>query len=255
MWMDVVDLRDFYASDLGGTARRMIRQRIKEIWPHNKGLKVLGLGYCTPYLGLFKNDAERTLAFMPAAQGVLHWPKPEHSLTALVDEAELPLQDLSMDRVLIVHAVECSEQLRSLLREAWRVLKGNGKVLIVVPNRTGVWARMERTPFGFGHPYSPRQLNTVLRDAMFTPVQGKRALFVPPTRSRMILRSAPAWEKIGHRFFPGFGGVCLVEATKQIYAPSPHTFVKAKARPIVVLPSRQNSTLHQRKKTTEQTPS
>jgi len=240
MWMDVVDLRDFYSSALGGVARRMIRRRIREIWPDCKGMKILGLGYSTPYLGLFKGDAERTLAFMPAAQGVMHWPNESRSLTSLVDEAELPLDDLSVDRVLIVHAVECSEQLRNLLREVWRVLSGSGKVLIVVPNRRGVWARMERTPFGMGRPYSPRQINTLLRDNMFTPLRAERALYVPPSKSRMLLGSALAWEKIGYRFFPGFAGVCLVEATKQIYAANTGAPARAKRRSIVALPSRES---------------
>ena len=240
MWMDVVDLRDFYNQPLGGVARRMIRRRIREMWPECKGAKVLGLGYTTPYLGLFRTDAERTLAFMPSSQGVLHWPNESRSLTTLVDEGDLPLPDLSVDRVLIVHAVECSEQLRSLLREVWRVLSGSGKVLIVVPNRTGVWARMERTPFGMGRPYSPRQLNTLLRDTMFTPLRVERGLYVPPSRSRMVLSSALAWEKIGHQFFPGFAGVCLVEATKQIYAANSGVAERAKRRSIVALPSRES---------------
>ncbi|SCA55478.1 conserved hypothetical protein [Candidatus Terasakiella magnetica] len=247
MWMDVVDLRDFYQSPLGGVARRMIRRRIRELWPDCKGMKILGLGYTTPYLGLFKSDAERTLAFMPSSQGVLHWPSESRSLTTLVDEAELPLEDLSVDRVLIVHAVECSEQLRNLLREVWRVLSGSGKVMIVVPNRSGVWARMERTPFGMGRPYSPRQLNTLLRDTMFTPLHGERALYVPPSRSRMMLGSALAWEKVGHRLFPGFAGVCLVEATKQIYAGNPGAPAKVKRRRMVALPSRESWHVHNRK--------
>ncbi|MDV7339511.1 methyltransferase domain-containing protein [Terasakiella sp. A23] len=248
MWMDVVDLRDFYSSPLGGVARRMIRRRIRALWPDCKDMKILGLGYTTPYLGLFRSDAERTLAFMPSSQGVLHWPNENRSLTTLVDEADLPLDDVSVDRVLIVHAVECTEQLRSLLREAWRVLNGSGKVLIVVPNRRGVWARMERTPFGFGRPYSPRQLNNLLRDNMFTPLRSDHALFVPPSKSRMILGSAPAWENIGRRFFPGFAGVCLIEATKQIYAANTGTPARARRRPIVALPSRQSWTSHHNQK-------
>jgi len=240
MWMDAVDLRDFYASALGGVARRMIRQRIRDIWPDCKGMSVLGLGYTTPYLGLFRNDAQRTLAFMPSSQGVLHWPKESRSLTTLVDEADLPLPDLSVDRVLIVHAVECSEQLRSLLREVWRVLNGSGKVLIVVPNRSGVWARMERTPFGMGRPYSPHQLNSLLRDNMFTPLRAQRALYMPPSKSRMVLGSAPAWEQVGHRLFPGLAGVCLVEATKQIYAGNPAHATKVKRKAVIALPSRES---------------
>ncbi len=248
MWMDAVDLRDFYSSALGGVARRMIRRRIREFWPDCKGMQILGLGYTTPYLGLFRTEAMRTVAFMPAMQGVLHWPNERRSLTALVDEQDLPLPDLSMDRVLIVHAIESTEHLRNLLREVWRVLAGSGKVLIVVPNRRGVWARMERTPFGIGHPYSPRQLNSLLRDTMFTPLRAENALYVPPSKSRMVLGSALAWEKVGHRFFPGFAGVCLVEATKQIYAASPNATARVKRRTMVALPRRQSLSNRQMRK-------
>jgi SAM-dependent methyltransferase len=240
MWMDAVDLRDFYASSLGGVARRMIRRRIRGFWPDCKSMNIMGLGYTTPYLGQFRTEAQRTLAFMPAAQGVLHWPNESRSLTTLVDEGDLPLDDLSMDRVLLVHCVECSDQLRHMLREVWRVLNGSGKVLIVVPNRTGVWARMERTPFGFGQPYSPRQLNNLLRDTMFTPLRSDQALFMPPMKSRMIHSSAMAWEKVGSTLFPGLAGVCLIEATKQIYAGNSKATAKVKRRTIVPIPNRSN---------------
>lgn len=221
MWLDVIDLRDFYRDPLGQTARRMIRQRIRAFWPDLTGQRVLGLGYATPYLGLFRNDAERTLAFMPASQGVLHWPYEDRCLTALVDEADLPLPDMSVDRVLLVHALECTEQLRPMMREIWRVLSGSGRLLIVVPNRTGLWARVERSPFGFGRPYSPGQLNQVLRETMFTPLAEAGALYVPPSRSRMMMAGAPAWERIGARWLTRFAGVVMVEATKQIYATAP----------------------------------
>jgi hypothetical protein len=105
-----------------------------------------------------------------------------------------------------------------MLREVWRVLRAGGKLLIVVPNRRGIWARLERTPFGFGHPYSGGQLSRLLRDTMFTPIRTERALFVPPSRSRMVQATAQAWERIGHRLFQAVAGVVLVEAGKQIYA-------------------------------------
>src|SRR3546814_1774371 len=108
---------------------------------------------------------------MPARQGVMHWPAGEGGLVALADEAELPFPDLSIDRLLLVHAVECSEQLRPMLREAWRVLSGNGRLLVVVPNRRGIWARLERSPFGNGHPFSQRPIRRLLGDCLFTSVQ------------------------------------------------------------------------------------
>jgi len=218
MWTDVVDLRDFYGSTLGHVARRMIRRRVRELWPDVSGQSVLGLGYATPYLNGFRAEAERVLAAMPAAQGVLHWPHDEPGLTALVDELELPFPDLSMDRVLLVHAFECAEQVRPMMREIWRVLAGSGRLLVVAPNRRGIWARLERTPFGHGLPYTPGQLARVLRDSLFTPIETHPCLFVPPVNSRMILTSAPAWEQIGRRAFTTFSGVVMTEAVKQIYA-------------------------------------
>lgn len=222
MWQDAIDLRDFYASPIGAVARRTLRTHLRALWPDLNGMAVLGLGFATPYLGAFP-EAQRTIAAMPAAQGVLHWPADDASLTFLSNEAELPLPDLSVDRVLLVHAVECAEQLRPMMREIWRVMSGSGRLIIVAPNRRGIWARLDRTPFGFGEPYSPNQLLRLLRDAMFTPIQTQGALYMPPSKSRVIMSSARAWENIGRRWFSALGGVIVVEASKQIYAATPRT--------------------------------
>jgi SAM-dependent methyltransferase len=218
MHSDVVDLRDFYATSLGQVAIRMIRRRIRLIWPDLTGMRLLGMGYAVPYLRPFREEAERVVAVMPSLQGVLAWPPDGANLVALAEESELPFDDSSMDRVLLIHGVESSEEVRALLKEAWRVLTGAGRILIVVPNRRGIWARLDRTPFGLGHPYTPGQLSRLLREEMFTPVQSATALFIPPVRMRMMLGSAAAWEKLGERWFTRFAGVAIIEASKQIYA-------------------------------------
>ena len=105
-----------------------------------------------------------------------------------------------------------------MLKEIWRVLAGGGRLLVVAPNRRGIWARLDRTPFGSGRPYTMSQLSQLLRDELFTPIGSATALFIPPAREGIILRSAPAWERIGTRFFPTVAGVVLIEAAKQIYA-------------------------------------
>ncbi len=220
MWSDVVDLHEFYASALGQTARRMIRRRLRELWPDTRGQRVLGLGYAAPYLRPFMGEAERVSAMMPAAQGVVHWPPEGPNATALVEEAELPLADLSIDRVLLVHALEHAEQLRPFLREIWRVMAGGGRLLVVVPNRRGLWARVDRTPFGRGHPYSADQLSRLLRDHMFQPLSTRTALYMPPVGWRLWLGSAPAWERLGERWLERFAGVVMIEAGKQLYVPT-----------------------------------
>lgn len=217
MHVDVVDLRDFYASRLGQVARRMIRRRLRLIWSDLRGARLLGIGYATPYLRIFGEEAERVCAIMPSSQGVLPWPNDGPNAVALADEGELPLQDYSIDRVLLVHGLEYSEQVRPLLTEIWRVLAGGGRLLVVVPNRRGIWARIDGTPFGQGHPYTPSQLSRLLREADFTPERAAAALFVPPNGSRVMLRSANAVERIGERWFTTFAGVSIVEASKQLY--------------------------------------
>ena len=158
------------------------------------------------------------MAFMPAQQGVTRWPREGRNHTALVDELDLPLPDRSVDRVLLVHAVECTEQVRPFLREIWRVMADGGKLITVVPARAGLWSQFDRSPFYQGHPYSPGQVAALLRANMFAPVRQSRALFMPPTRSRLLLRMAPPLERFGQRWLGRFAGVSVIEAGKQLYA-------------------------------------
>lgn len=236
MWSDVIDLRDFYASSLGQMARRMIRRRLREMWPDLSGQSVLGLGYATPFLRPFVAEAERVFAMMPAPQGVLHWPIGAANATALVEETDLPLADMSVDRILLVHALEHTEQIRPFLREIWRVLSASGRLIVAVPNRRGIWARVDSTPFGHGLPYTAGQLSRLLRDNLFTPLATRSALYTPPVPSRVYLTSAGAWERIGERWFERFAGLVLVEAGKQLYAPTAIQALPRRRRAYLPLP-------------------
>ena len=69
MWTDVLDLNEFYASSLGQMTVRLLRARLREVWPSVRGETVLGLGYAGPFLRPFMEEAERTMAFMPAPAG------------------------------------------------------------------------------------------------------------------------------------------------------------------------------------------
>ena len=171
MWQDVSYLRQFYRSPLGHVAQRLVRGRIRDMWPVVDGQRLLAVGYGTPYLRPFIDSAERAVAVMPDLQGVTRWPVGEPGLVTLSEEDSLPFPDNAFDRILLVHAVESSERLRRMLREIWRVLAGEGRIIVVAPNRRGVWARLERTPFGHGNPYS------LLRDNLFVPVRSDFALY------------------------------------------------------------------------------
>jgi SAM-dependent methyltransferase len=241
MPVDVIDLKTFYSQRLGIVARRLINNAIRAQWPDAKGQRVLGVGYSTPYLGLFREGCERCIAFMPAEQGVLRWPTGRPSLAALVEQSALPLPDAAMDRILLVHALEMADDPESLLREMWRVLAPSGRLLLVVPNRRGIWTRTDTTPFGHGRPYSRSQITELLRQTWFTPSHWGEALFVPPVRSSWFLGSAIAWERVGATLSLPFAGVHLVEATKQVYRGIPVRRQRARLVPSLrpaLLPTR-----------------
>src|SRR5712691_5998498 len=221
MSIDVADLRNFYTHLLGAVARRFVGRGIRARLADTRGMRMAGIGYPTPYLGLFRTEAERCLAFMPAAQGVMKWPSVRPGLSALVDELDLPLADAAVDRVLLVHALEMAHDPGALLREVWRVLAAGGRLLAVVPNRRGLWARMDTTPFGHGRPYSRSQITFLLRETWFTPIGWGEALYVPPIARNWFLRTAVAWERTGATLSAPFAGVHLVEATKQVYRAIP----------------------------------
>ncbi len=220
MYLDVAELRAFYARPLGLAVRRLVGHRIRARWRHLEGRTLIGLGFATPYLGAFRGETERLGALMPAAQGALVWPREEATLCALVDETSLPLPDNSVDRLLAVHCLEGADATRHLLREMWRILTPEGRLMLVVPNRRSVWARADSTPFGHGRPYSRGQLERLLEDAMFTPIDWGWALHMPPIERRIVLRSAIAFERFGARVWPGIGGIMIVEARKELVAPT-----------------------------------
>jgi SAM-dependent methyltransferase len=217
---DVFELHDFYGSRQGQLVRRLLNREIRAHWPDLRGQHVLGLGHATPFMGPLSLEAERVAVVMPRAEGVMRWPKKRPNLTTLAQENDLPIADRSMDRVLIVHALEATEHAGRLLREVWRILADDGEVMVIVPNRRGLWCLSERTPFGQGRPYSAAQLKQVLRGHLFAPQKTGFALFVPPFRSSLLLKTAVAWERLGLRFAQKFAGVLVMRAQKQIYAAS-----------------------------------
>jgi SAM-dependent methyltransferase len=218
MRVDVLALQRFYASPLGEAARRAASRRLSALWPHADGLDVLGIGYPTPYLGALRASARRTVVMMPAEQGAEPWPAERTVLTALADEARLPFMDAVFDRVLMVHAMEEAAAPHALLREVWRIMAPEGRLVVIAANRWSWWAQSGATPLGHGRPYSRTQLATLLSDSMFEPVASSRALYAPPTTWTPFVRAADAFEWVGELVWPALGGLVLMEAVKRLYA-------------------------------------
>ena len=223
---------DFYGTARGAVAARLLRERLSAMWPELNGQAVLGIGFAAPYLRLWREQATRCIALTPAQMGATRWPLGEPSLSCTAEEDALPFPDLSFDRVLLVHGLEAAESARHMLRETWRVLKDDGRLLVAAPNRSGMWAYRESTPFGHGQPYSPGQLGRLLAASLYRVERRDSALYLPPAEWRLVLRGANLMERTGRRWLPGFAGVTITEAVKDIYAAMP---VKAVPRRRLVL--------------------
>jgi SAM-dependent methyltransferase len=219
MPLDIHNLQNFYASPLGEVSRRLVGRVIRARWEDGAGLSVASLGYGTPYLDRLRDKAKRCVALMPAEQGVVIWPAGTCCAAALVDTEMLPLPDGSIDRLLIAHALEAADRPDVLMEEVWRILAPEGRIIVVVPSRRGVWARADGTPYGQGLPYSKTQLRDLLLRAVFSPIFWGEALYAPPISRRFVIRSAPAIERVGAALGLPFAGVHIVEAIKQVTRP------------------------------------
>ncbi|MBP7242851.1 methyltransferase domain-containing protein [Amaricoccus sp.] len=228
MHLDVLDLRAFYyRTKLGRTAQRGLQDALRGLWPETRAMTVVGFGFAAPMLRPFLADARRVVALMPEQQGVMHWPVGAPNVSALVEETRWPVETGSVDRLIVAHGLETCERPDALLAEIWRVLAPQGQAVFIVPNRSGLWARREGTPFGFGRPYTFGQVEAILGRHGLVAGRHAAALYAPPSHRRFWLQTAHLWERLGRRFDPHLvAGALLVEATKQIYA-RPRTGAKA----------------------------
>lgn len=237
MHLDVQDLRSFYyRTQLGRAAQRAVRDQVVALWPDVKGQTIVGFGFAVPLLRPFLEASRRVIALMPGPQGVMSWPQGMPNVSVLCEETLWPLETGSVDKLVLLHGLETSEHPSNLLQECWRVLAPGGRALFIVPNRVGMWARRDATPFGFGRPYSAGQLEAQLRRHEFVAERHLAALFQPPSEKRFWLRTGQIWEELGRKLSNGIaGGVLIVEATKQVAAPRKPGLPEAVKRPLRVL--------------------
>ncbi len=237
MHQDVVELRNFYyRTGLGRAAQRAIGDQVHALWPEAKGQTVVGFGFVVPLLRPYLGDARRVVALMPGQQGVMPWPPGQSNVSVLCDEVAWPLETGHVDKLILMHALETSENQSAVLDECWRVLGPGGKAIVVVPNRAGIWSRRDVTPFGFGRPYSLSQLEAQLKGHSFLPERHRAALFQPPSHKRFWLKTGPIWENAGQSISAHFaGGVLMVEISKRVYTPTRAPLGERVKRPLKVL--------------------
>ena len=205
----VEELRAYYATRDGSRVARELAATVAPAIRRGETARLLALGYCAPLLsGLDPARLERLALVMPHDMGAHRWPYGRPSCAAQADEFNLPFAEAMFDQALLAHALEFAEPPRKLLRELWRVLAPAGELVLVVPNRLGLWTHFESTPFGQGRPWAKGELSRLLRDAMFEPISCRTALVAPPVKGLRWL------DKPLMRVAARFGGIHFVLARK-----------------------------------------
>ncbi|MEM6913920.1 MAG: methyltransferase domain-containing protein, partial [Pseudomonadota bacterium] len=191
--------------------------KLQDAWGQAQGLRLAGFGFTAPILRVFP-EAERHISMVPAGAGPLGAMN-----EVLVDEDRWPLREASIDRLVIMHGLEEAPDPKRTLREAWRVLADDGRVIVVTANRHGFWTLVENSVFAAGRAYSRRQLINLLHRSLFAPTAQASALYFPPVPR--LAPVAPLWERTASRLeplgmpLPNVAGALLIEARRSLAAP------------------------------------
>jgi SAM-dependent methyltransferase len=179
-------------------------------------LQVGAWGGPDTFLGRARTRRTALVAGSAAAAGV--------SLVA--EPAALALQSDSVDVMVLPHTLEFAPEPHEVLREAARVLTGEGELIVLGFEPLGPWSvRSAFTrggcPPGIVRMISATRLADWLKLVGFEVGSAERFLYAPTIAS---LRAAPArgvLERIGRRAWPRFSGAYLLHARKRVHSMTP----------------------------------
>jgi SAM-dependent methyltransferase len=146
---------------------------------------------------------------------------------ALVAEpAALPLQADSIDVMLLPHTLEFAPDPHEVLREAARVLTGEGELVVLGFEPLGTWSLRNAftragCPPGIARTISASRLSDWLKLVGFEVGPAERYLYAPPFARLRGARARGVIERAGRRAWPRFSGAYLLHARKRVQSMTP----------------------------------
>ena len=157
---------------------------------------------------------------------------PAHAANLRCDFDALPFDSQSLDLVVLPHTLEMSRDAHQTLREVERVLRPEGRVVIVGFNPASLWGLRQRFAHvrrRVGRPadaptFLPRsgeflgyrRLRDWLRLLSFEVESGRFGCYRPPVASEQWLARFGWVEAVGDRWWPVFGAVYALTAVKRV---------------------------------------
>ena len=172
------------------------------------------------------------------------------------DAMFLPFESQSIDLVVLPHVLEFSSNPHQVLREAERVLRPEGQVVISGFNSASLWRLRQLTPFvsKSGAPWDAHfigllRLRDWLRVLGFELNGGKFGCYVPPFASQVWLERFAFMDPAGARWWPVLGGVYVVRAVKRVHGVRMVTPAwrqeRARRRALAAIPQRSHKSHHE----------
>ncbi|MAU39155.1 MAG: methyltransferase domain-containing protein [Rhizobiales bacterium TMED94] len=219
MKINIENLKIFYSSFLGKSVIQIISKKIFLLWPDFNNSRNAVIGYGFPFLGIFKSNFQRLFFLVPKKFGLFNFSVDEKNLTVSVNEYTLPLDDLSIDRLLVVNCFEYLYNHKKFLREAWRVLEKDGEIIIVTPNTFGFWSFFYKKNLNSLRTFNSCELNLLLSNNFFTPLDIEYSLFLPPSKSRFLIDRLKLFEFLNNALTKYFSGVIIIKGKKNYLVP------------------------------------
>jgi SAM-dependent methyltransferase len=138
----------------------------------------------------------------------------------------LPLQSDSVDALILPHTLEFAEDPHGVLREAERVLTGEGTVVILGFEPLGAWAVRHRLSRGGFPPHlervlPERRVADWLKLLGFEVAPPRRFLYTLPLRRLQRGRAKDWMERGGRLLWPRLSAAYLLVARKHVYSMTP----------------------------------
>jgi SAM-dependent methyltransferase len=179
------DLNSWFERRTGAYLLRQERVVLGEALPTVFGYFLVQVGAWGPAGALLESSAIRTRFVMDQHYAA--------SIQVCAHPGDLPFTSDSVDALLLPHTLEHSKDPARILREAERVLMGEGHLIVLGFHPWGLWAMRQRfdtvTPW-FGNYVSVDRLREWLMVLGFEIVSTRHYLFRPPFQHRLLSRSA-----------------------------------------------------------------
>ena len=204
-------LHDWFKSELGAYLLERERAWLDRVTPDIFGFHAIQLGL--PQLDLLRESriVHRVTVSPEPAGPHNHVPAQFH---------ELPFETQSIDLCVMPHVLEFSENPHEVLREIDRVLRPEGRVLVLGFNPWSLFgARKLWTSTGYpwrGQFVSLVRIKDWLQLLGLEPASGQLACYIPPCETEKWQRRFRFLEPVGDRWWGVAGGVYMLEAIKRV---------------------------------------